>query len=196
MIIRSVKFITSAVTKDGYPQDILPHIVFAGRSNVGKSSFINSMLNMKKIAKVSQTPGKTRLINFFLINEKFYFVDIPGYGYANVSKTEILKFAGMIDEYLQNPQIALAILLLDIRRIPSEDDLLMYDYFKTTGIKTLIVLTKADKLSKNQILKQKKLIKQTLPTIETDFLITYSTQTKENQDKLWEILEKAVENNE
>jgi len=102
----------------------------------------------------------------------------------------------MIDEYLQNPQIALAILLLDIRRIPSEDDLLMYDYFKTTGIKTLIVLTKADKLSKNQILKQKKLIKQTLPTIETDFLITYSTQTKENQDKLWEILEKAVENNE
>jgi len=195
MIIKSVKFIVSAVSRSGYPQDNLPQIVFAGRSNVGKSSFINSILNMKKIAKVSQTPGKTRLINFFLINEYFYFVDIPGYGYANVSKSKIVQFAEMIDEYLQNPQIVLGVLLLDIRRVPSNDDLLMFKYFKEMGIKTLLILTKADKLSKNQIVKQKKLIKQALPINENDFLITYSTQTKENQDEIWKFLEKAVDKN-
>ena len=193
MIIRSAKFITSAVKESGYPQDNYPHVVFAGKSNVGKSSFINSLLNIKKIAKVSQTPGKTRLINFFLINENFYFVDIPGYGYASVSHQQLIDFATMIDEYLQNPKIRLAVLLLDIRRIPNEDDLLMYEYFTSRNLKTMIVLTKADKLSNNQKFKQKKLIKNALNLSDDSNLTTYSTQTKENHDLVWEYIEKAVE---
>jgi GTP-binding protein len=148
---------------------------------------------VKNIARVSQTPGKTRLINFFMINKEFYLVDIPGYGYANVSKQELIKFAEMIDEYLANSHIALGVLLLDIRRIPNEDDLLMYNYFKQVGFNTLIVLTKADKLSSNQKQKQLKLIKEKLQVGE--HMITYSTQTKENRDKIWELIQKAVENN-
>ncbi|MDD3129222.1 MAG: ribosome biogenesis GTP-binding protein YihA/YsxC [Candidatus Izemoplasmatales bacterium] len=193
MILRSANFITSAVSKNDYPNDNLPHIVFSGRSNVGKSSFINSLLNQKNIARVSQTPGKTRLINFFLINESFYFVDIPGYGYANVSKKEIEKFAEMIDEYLSNPQIALGVLLLDIRRTPNADDLLMYEYFKSTGFNVLIILTKADKLSNNQRIKQIKIIKKEL-NLTNENLIAYSTKTKENQEQIWNLIERAAYN--
>ncbi len=192
MKVKSVKFVISAVTKDNYPNDNLHQVVFSGRSNVGKSSFINSLLNNKNVARVSQTPGKTRLINFFLINEAFYFVDIPGYGYANVSKTQIEQFAIMIDEYLQNPAISLAVLLLDIRRVPNDDDLLMYHYFKAMNIKTLIVLTKSDKLSNNQKFSQVKKIKTQLNLAESDKILTYSIKTKENHDEVWSQIEKAV----
>jgi len=187
MILRNVEFITSAVTKADYPKDNFPQIVFAGRSNVGKSSFINSLLNHKNIARVSQTPGKTRLINFFLINKSFYFVDIPGYGYANVSKKQLIEFAEMIDEYLTSPLIKLGVLLLDIRRIPNEDDLLMYNYFISNNFKTAIILTKADKLSNNQKIKQIKLIKQTLQIKNSD-IFTYSIKTKENHDIIWDFI--------
>ncbi len=193
MILKSVKFITSAVKKSDYPDDELAHVVFAGRSNVGKSSFINSLLNVKNIARVSQTPGKTRLINFFLVNETFYLVDIPGYGYANVSHNELIRFANMIDEYLTHPKIKIAVLLLDIRRVPNQDDLLMYQYFRSINTKTLIILTKADKLSNNQRVKQINLIKKSLPNIMNEEIITYSTKTKENQDKIWSVLETSLE---
>lgn len=193
MILKSVKFITSAVKKSDYPDDELAHVVFAGRSNVGKSSFINSLLNVKNIARVSQTPGKTRLINFFLVNETFYLVDIPGYGYANVSHNELIRFANMIDEYLTHPKIKIAVLLLDIRRVPNQDDLLMYQYFCSINTKTLIILTKADKLSNNQRVKQINLIKKSLPNIMNEEIITYSTKTKENQDKIWSVLETSLE---
>lgn len=193
MIIRDAKFITSAVKKSDYPNDNLPQVVFAGRSNVGKSSFINSLLNIKNIARVSQTPGKTRLINFFLINNIFYLVDIPGYGYANVSKTEIMKFAEMIDEYLQNPLIKLGVLLLDIRRVPNEDDLLMYNYFKSMGLEVLLVLTKADKLSNNQKINQRNLIKSRFQDNTKTRIITYSTKTKENHEEIWNIINEVVE---
>ncbi|MDY0010704.1 MAG: ribosome biogenesis GTP-binding protein YihA/YsxC [Candidatus Izemoplasmatales bacterium] len=193
MILKSVKFITSAVKKSDYPSDELAHVVFAGRSNVGKSSFINSLLNVKNIARVSQTPGKTRLINFFLVNETFYLVDIPGYGYANVSHNELIRFAEMIDEYLTHPKIKIAVLLLDIRRIPNQDDLLMYQYFRSINTKTLIILTKADKLSNNQRAKQINLIKKSLPNITNEEIITYSIKTRENQDKIWSVLETSLE---
>lgn len=193
MIIKDAKFITSAVKKSDYPNDNLPQVVFAGRSNVGKSSFINSLLNIKNIARVSQTPGKTRLINFFLINNIFYLVDIPGYGYANVSKTEILKFAEMIDEYLQNPLIKLGVLLLDIRRVPNEDDLLMYNYFKSMGLEVLLVLTKADKLSNNKKINQRNLIKSRFQDNTKTRIITYSTKTKENHEEIWNIINEVVE---
>ncbi|MDD3712988.1 MAG: ribosome biogenesis GTP-binding protein YihA/YsxC [Candidatus Izemoplasmatales bacterium] len=195
MILKSVKFITSAVKKSDYPNDELAHVVFAGRSNVGKSSFINSLLNVKNIARVSQTPGKTRLINFFLVNETFYLVDIPGYGYANVSHNELIRFANMIDEYLTHPKIKIAVLLLDIRRIPNQDDLLMYQYFRSINTKTLIILTKADKLSNNQRVKQINLIKKTLPNLTNEDIITYSIKTRENQDKIWSVLETSLEVN-
>jgi len=186
--ITSAKFITSAVDSSNYPQDNLPQIVFSGRSNVGKSSFINSLLNSKKIAKVSQTPGKTRLINFFLINDIFYFVDIPGYGYAKINQAEMVKFATMIDEYLQSGLPSLAVLLLDIRREPNEDDLLMYDYFKSCGFNILIVLTKADKLSNNKIKKQKQIIENKLNPRSQDTILNYSIQTKVNHDLIWDII--------
>lgn len=195
MIVKSVKFVISAVSKDNYPQDNLKQVVFSGRSNVGKSSFINSLLNNKSVARVSQTPGKTRLINFFLINEDFYFVDIPGYGYANVSKTQIDQFAIMIEEYLQSPLISLAVLLLDIRRVPNQDDLLMFNYFQSMGIKTLIVLTKTDKLSNNQRHVQIKKIKKELRSFESDKIFAYSTKTKENHDEIWDEIMKAVIDN-
>ncbi|MDA3932515.1 MAG: ribosome biogenesis GTP-binding protein YihA/YsxC [Tenericutes bacterium] len=192
MKITSTEFIISAVEADQYPDDNLPQIVFSGRSNVGKSSFINSLLEKKNIARVSQTPGKTRLINFFLINESFYFVDIPGYGYAKVSHAEMIKFATMIDEYLQSKKAGLAVLLLDIRRKPNEDDLLMYDYFKSFGYEILLVLTKADKLSNNQIFKQKKVIQEAIHPREEDTMIEYSIKTKMNHDNIWSIIENHV----
>jgi GTP-binding protein len=153
------------------------------------------LLNVKNIARVSQTPGKTRLINFFLVNETFYLVDIPGYGYANVSHNELIRFANMIDEYLTHPKIKIAVLLLDIRRIPNQDDLLMYQYFRSINTKTLIILTKADKLSNNQRVKQINLIKKTLPNLTNEDIITYSIKTRENQDKIWSVLETSLEVN-
>jgi GTP-binding protein len=192
MKIKSAKFITSAVDPSAYPKDNLPQIVFAGRSNVGKSSFINSMLNIKNLARVSQTPGKTRLLNFFLINEQFYFVDIPGYGYAKASKVQLLDFAKMIEEYFASGNISLGVLLLDSRRIPSEDDLLMYDYFKATNKKLLIILTKADKLSNNQLFKQKRLIKESLGIEKSEMLLEYSTNSKVNHDLIWNLLSESI----
>ncbi len=192
MILRTVTFSGSAVKQSQYPVDNLPQIVFSGRSNVGKSSFINAMLNRKNIARVSQTPGKTRLINFFLINEAFYFVDIPGYGYANVSKQQIQDFQVMIENYLQSPNISLCILLLDIRRIPNEDDLLMYEYFKSLDSETLIVLTKADKLSNNQAASQKRKIKEKLGLDKDDKLLTFSSETFLNRDSIWDLIEDNV----
>jgi len=187
-----VSFVGSAVSESQYPKDNLPQIVFSGRSNVGKSSFINGMLNRKKIARVSQTPGKTRLVNFFLINEAFYFVDIPGYGYANVSKKQLLDFQVMIEDYFQKGNISLCVLLLDIRRIPNEDDHLMYQYFQTLPSETLIVLTKSDKLSNNQAASQKRKIRQALNLREGVKMISFSSETMQNRDAIWDILEDNI----
>jgi GTP-binding protein len=192
MKVKTIEFIISAVEENDYPKDGLPQVVFSGRSNVGKSSFINALLNKKNIARVSQTPGKTRLINFFLINQSFYFVDIPGYGYAKVSHDEMIKFATMIDAYLKSKKASLAVLLLDIRRKPTEDDLLMYEFFKSFDYPVLLVLTKADKLSNNQIYKQKRVIKKELNIDETDRMIEYSIHSKVNHDDIWSIIENYV----
>jgi len=193
MIIRSIDFFGSAVQPSQYPQDNLPQIVLSGRSNVGKSSFINAMLNHQKIARVSQTPGKTRLINFFLINQAFYFVDIPGYGYASVSKDMKLEFGRMIETYLaRSTTLKLAILLLDIRHKPTSDDLLMYEYYKSVSIPIICVFTKADKLSSNQRSKSIKIIKSTLNLSDNDSWILFSSVTKENRDSIWESIEKTI----
>ncbi len=190
MIIRSIEFIISAAKIDQFIQDGLPQIVLSGRSNVGKSSFINAMLNHSKIAKVSQTPGKTRLINYFLINKKFYFVDIPGYGFAKVSQDMLETFRQRIEDYLETSRdIYLAVLLLDIRHLPTNDDLLMKAYFESQGLNVLYVLTKSDKLSNNQRLKQKKAIQEKLGLEKTDSLVFFSAETKENRELIWDMIE-------
>ena len=185
--IQSVEFMGSAVELHQCPTDQLPQIVLAGRSNVGKSSFINAMLNRKAIAKVSQTPGKTRLLNFFFINKRFYFVDIPGYGYAKVSNQMKESFQVMIERYLAstNP-IRLAVLLLDLRHSPTQDDLQMAAYFKTQQVPIMFVCTKADKLSNNQRFKQLKLIKEVIQFDHTDQFCVFSAETKLGLEECWQ----------
>lgn len=190
--LKSVEFMGSAAKQFQFPIDNLPQIVFSGRSNVGKSSFINAMLNRKKIAKVSQKPGKTRLVNFFMINKNFYFVDIPGYGYAAVSKKQLEDFQILIETYLQEEAISLTILLLDVRRIPNQDDILMYEYFKSMHSEVMIVLTKSDKLSNNQKNNQVRKIKKALNPRDCDKFITFSAVTHENQDRIWDLIEDNV----
>lgn len=193
MIIKSIDFYGSAAKPNQYPNDLLPQVVLSGRSNVGKSSFINAMLDNHKVARVSQTPGKTRLINFFIINHQFHFVDIPGYGFAKVDKEMLAAFQVMIDRYLESDQpIRLAILLLDIRRIPTEDDLMMKHYFEHKGFPILFVLTKADKLSNNQRFTQRKLILERLGLDQSNRILFFSAKTKENRDELWKAIEAEI----
>lgn len=183
MIIRSIEFIRSAAGSDQFPKDDLPQVVFAGRSNVGKSSFINAILNNSQVARTSQKPGKTRLVNFFLINKAFYLVDLPGYGYANVDKKTLERFRILIEGYLESKApIALAVFLLDIRRLPSHDDIVMKTYFNSRDIDILFVLTKADKLSFSQRQRQTKLITKNLGLAETEKIFWFSSKTKENRE--------------
>jgi len=178
MIIRDAKFIKSATAEEHYPEDNLPEILLSGRSNVGKSSFINSVLNRKNIAHVSGRPGKTQTLNFYLINENFYFVDVPGYGYARVSKTDREKFGKMIEEYLlTRKQLRLVVLLVDFRHKPSEDDILMYNYLSNYDIPCLVVGTKVDKVPKTKRSKCEKQIIETLG-MDPDMFLPYSSETK------------------
>ncbi len=193
MIIRSVEYISSAVTQEQYPKDDLKEIVLSGRSNVGKSSFINSLLNRKNVAYTSSRPGKTQTLNFFKINEEFYFVDVPGYGYAKVSKKDRENFGKMIEEYLvYRKQLSLVVLLVDYRHKPSEDDILMYDYLKSYQIPVLVVGTKLDKVPKTKRMKFEKDIKQTLQMDSNDIFVPYSSETKENKEVILNILKNYI----
>jgi GTP-binding protein len=185
MKISSVDFVLSAVNKGHYPEDNFPEILLSGRSNVGKSSFINSVLNRKKLAYTSSKPGKTQTLNFFMINNEFYFVDVPGYGYAKVSKKDRERFGEMIEEYLvYRKQLKLVVLLVDYRHAPSEDDILMYQYLKTYQIPVLVVGTKMDKVPKTKRMRHEKEIKQVLQLDSSDMFIPYSSETKENRDAI------------
>lgn len=186
MIIKDCTFVISAVNFNQYPDNDLPEIAFAGRSNVGKSSLINSLLNRKKLVKVSSSPGKTRTINFFIVNDELMLVDLPGYGYAAVSKTEKIKWSGMIESYLtKRKNLISVILLVDIRHEPSRDDVIMYDFIKHYNKKTMIVATKSDKISKNNLHKNLKVIENTLNLDENDVLIPYSSVNHIGRDLLW-----------
>lgn len=179
MIIKQSEFIISAVKPSQYPDDNRVEIAFVGRSNVGKSSLINSLTNRRKLVKVSGTPGKTRLINFFLINNTFYFVDLPGYGYAKVSKEEQAKWGGIMEAYLVNrQQLKRIILLVDSRHKPTEDDLKMYNWIKYYKYKCLIVATKSDKLTNNELSKSKKVIRETFKLGENEKIIYISSLKK------------------
>lgn len=182
-----------AVKPSQYPDDDLPEIAFAGRSNVGKSSFINSMINRKNLARTSGKPGKTRTINFYIINDEFRFVDLPGYGFAQVSKAEQRKWGVIIDRYLsQRENLREVILIVDIRHEPTNHDLIMYNWIKSFGFTGIVVATKADKISKGSWAKHTKVIRQKLAIHERDLVIPYSSENRLNKDLMWSILSESL----
>lgn len=194
MKITSSKFVISAMRRSQYPTDGLPEFMLVGRSNVGKSSFINTITNNKKMARVSNTPGKTRHLNFYLLNDSFYFVDVPGYGYASVSKKEQRKFGLMIEEYLEKrPNLVRTYMLVDLRHKPSDDDILMYKYLKYFKLPVTIVATKLDKLSKNKREKAASVVLKTLELEKGDTFVMLSNVTKEGKDKILNEIEDLVE---
>jgi len=195
MKITKTEFIKSATQVSQYPLPTLPEIAFAGRSNVGKSSLINALLGRKNLAKTSNTPGRTQLINFFTINDKISFVDLPGYGFAKVARSVKENWGEMIEAYLrQRTNLALVVLILDIRRVPNEDDLSLRDWLDHYRIPYLYVLTKSDKLSNNQSVKQKQIIEKILNVSKEEKLILFSAKTQKGKDDLWKILEKYSNN--
>ncbi|GIM27556.1 putative GTP-binding protein EngB [Clostridium polyendosporum] len=185
MIIKSSEFIISAVGRDQYPSDDRVEVAFVGRSNVGKSSIINSITNRRHLAKVSQTPGKTRLINFFLINNEFYLVDLPGYGYAKVSKVEKASWGKTVETYLTDREpLKRVVLLVDCRHKPTGDDVIMHDWIKHYGYDVVVVATKSDKLSNNDLKKSEKIIKETLKLKPEDKFVFFSSLNKKGKDTL------------
>lgn len=187
MIIKDCNFIISAVSPNQYPESDLPEIAFVGRSNVGKSSLINSLLRRKKLVKVSSNPGKTRTINFFTVNDEIMLVDLPGYGYAAVAKEEKIKWADMIETYLiKRINLKSVILLVDIRHKPTSDDEIMFDFIKHYNKSVIVIATKLDKISKNIILKKTILIKDTLGMDDNDIFIPYSSVNHIGRDLLWD----------
>ncbi|MFS0775769.1 ribosome biogenesis GTP-binding protein YihA/YsxC [Neobacillus sp. 3P2-tot-E-2] len=189
MKVVSSDIVISAVRPEQYPETDLPEFALAGRSNVGKSSFINKMLNRKGLARISSKPGKTQTLNFYLINEILHFVDVPGYGYAKVSKSERAAWGRMIETYFTSrEQLKAAVLIVDLRHPPTQDDVMMYDFLKHYGIPCVIIATKADKIPRGKWQKHLKVTKETLDLDENDHIVLFSSETGEGKDKAWSIL--------
>ena len=179
----------SATNKSHYPQDDIPEVALAGRSNVGKSSFINTMLNRKNLARTSGKPGKTQLLNFFNIDGKLRFVDVPGYGYARVSKKEREKWGKMIEEYLTSRENLKAVVsLVDLRHEPSADDVQMYEFLKYYEIPVILVATKADKIPRGKWNKHESMIKKKLDFDKTDTFIIFSSVNKTGVEEAWDVI--------
>ncbi len=190
MKIKSADFVISAVSPAQYPEDNLPEIAFAGRSNVGKSSLINMLVNRKKMARTSSTPGKTQTINFYRINELLYFVDLQGYGYAKVSKKSRTSWGKSIMQYLAERQMLMNVfLLVDMRHKPSELDKTMFDWIKGNGYRGVVIATKTDKIPRSRKAAHIKDIKLTLGMEDDDIIIPVSTKTKEGLEDVWNIIE-------
>jgi GTP-binding protein len=186
MKVTKAELSTVAVKPEQYPKTNLPEFALAGRSNVGKSSFINKMLNRKKLARTSQRPGKTQTLNFYGINEIIYFVDVPGYGFARAPKPEREAWGRMIETYIQDrPPLKAMILIIDIRHDPSKDDKSMYDWLKHFEIPVIVVATKCDKIPKGKWDKHKKIIKQSLNMIPEDSLLVFSSETAYGKEDIW-----------
>ena len=193
MIVKKAELQAVAVKKSQYPEDNLPEVAFAGRSNVGKSSLLNLLTNRKKLAKVSGTPGKTRTINFYLINDEFRIVDLPGYGYAKVSRSTSEDWGAMMDGYLQGREgLRKVVQLVDIRHAPSSQDVQMYDYLKHYGLDGIVVATKCDKVSRNEMAKCLSLIKKTLGMGPEDKIIAISSLKRTGQEELLDLLSEIV----
>lgn len=186
---QKAELLVSAPSKAFWPESELPEIVLAGRSNVGKSSFINAMCGRKKLAYVGNAPGKTRLLNFFNLDDKYMFVDVPGYGYAKISKQQLIKFGEMMEDYFsQREQKKGLVLLVDARHKPTEDDITMIDFARYYEIPVCVVATKMDKLKPSQRHRQMKLIKETLVLNEQEPLFPFSSEKKEGMEAVWNFL--------
>ena len=192
MQIESVNEPIIAVRRSQYPDDNKSEFLLVGRSNVGKSSFINTLIERKNFARTSSKPGKTQTLNFYKVNDAFYLVDVPGYGYASVSKDTQKKFGLMIEEYLKSREnLKHVFMLVDYRHKPTEDDVLMYEFLKYYNLDITIVATKYDKIGKNGRIKQDKLIKDTLKFDDNEF-ITFSSVTKKGRSEVLSIIEEKI----
>jgi len=194
MKITSVELPNVAVRQSQYPEEQLPEFLIVGRSNVGKSSFVNTLMNRKNFARTSSKPGKTQTLNFYLINKDFYIVDVPGYGYANVNQKQQMKFGKMIEDYLEKRKnLKEVFMLVDFRHKPSEDDVLMYNFLKYHNLKVVVVATKIDKVSVNLKEKNQKIILDTLDLVVNDKLMLFSSLTKEGKKEIYSVIEQYLD---
>ncbi|MFC7440803.1 ribosome biogenesis GTP-binding protein YihA/YsxC [Laceyella putida] len=194
MLVKTAEFVISAVKPAQYPEDALPEIALAGRSNVGKSSLINCLIRRKNLARTSSKPGKTQTINFYRINEALYFADVPGYGFAKVPKSVRAAWGKMMETYLSKRDWLKAVIqVVDLRHPPTNDDYNMYQYLKHYGIPTIVVATKADKISRGQWQKHLKVIREGLELQKGDSLIVFSSETGQGRDDVWSEITRLIE---
>ncbi len=193
MIIKNVNLETVCGITSTFPQNTLPEVAFAGKSNVGKSSLINALMNRKSYARTSSQPGKTQTVNFYNINNEIYFVDLPGYGYATANQEVKAKWGKMIERYLhQSKQLKLIFLLIDIRHAPGKNDIQMYDWIVKNGFSPVIIATKSDKIKRSQLQKCIKLIKDTLQIKTDTVVIPFSSETKSGREEVYELLDRLL----
>lgn len=191
MVIKSINLETVCGVTSTLPVNEKPEVAFAGKSNVGKSSLINALMNRKSYARISAKPGKTQTINFYNINNALYLVDLPGYGYAKVSEKEKEQWGKMIERYLHgSSQLRAVFLLIDIRHDPSANDRMMYRWIVEQGYDPIIIATKADKIKRSQIQKHVKMLKEGLDLVPGTKIVPFSSQTKQGRDEIWELIEK------
>ena len=195
MVRTSVNLETVCGVTSTLPDNQYPEFAFAGKSNVGKSSLINALMNRKNYARTSQQPGKTQTINFYNINDALYYVDLPGYGYANANEKVKAQWGKMIEKYLHtSKQLKLVFLLIDIRHAPGNNDVHMYQWVRDSGFEPVIIATKADKIKRSQIDKCLKVIRETLQVSKDTVMIPFSSQTKQGRDEIYEVIERYIQN--
>lgn len=193
MIIKKAELETVCGITSKLPEHKLLEFAFSGKSNVGKSSLINALMNRKSLARTSSQPGKTQTINFYNVNDQFYFVDLPGYGYAKVSLEAKAKWGKMIERYLKNSSVLkLVFLLVDIRHEPSENDKTMYEWIVYQGIRPVVIATKLDKIKRSQTAKQVKILREGLGMGKEDIIIPFSAETKQGREEIWKLIEEQL----
>ncbi len=197
MVIRNVNLETVCGITSRLPENEKLEVAFAGKSNVGKSSLINALMNRKSYARISATPGKTQTINFYNINEALYLVDLPGYGYAKVSEKEKAQWGKLVERYLHgSARLKAVFLLIDIRHVPSANDRMMYEWILDKGFQPIMILTKLDKLKRSQVQKQIKVVKEGLQLVPGTKVIAFSSVTKQGREEIWEVIESFLDQEE
>lgn len=193
MVIKNVSLETVIGVTSKIPDNQMPEIAFAGKSNVGKSSLINALMNRKSLARTSAQPGKTQTINFYNINDELYFVDLPGYGYAKVSQQEKEKWGKMVEKYLHRSKVLQAVfLLVDIRHEPSANDRQMYEWIMSNGFHPIVIATKLDKINRSQVARQVKLVKQGLGVEKDTIVIPFSAETKQGREEIYDLIDRLT----